>query len=62
MLAIARALMINPSLLLLDGSMEGLARITVQDLARVIRSLIADYGKSGIVVEQHAWPAPSLAM
>jgi branched-chain amino acid transport system ATP-binding protein len=35
MLAIARALMVNPSLLLLDGPMEDLAPVVVQELMRL---------------------------
>ena len=54
MLAIARALMVNPSLLLLDEPMEGLAPIIVQELQRVIAGLIAESGMAVIVVEQHA--------
>ncbi len=54
MLAIARALMVNPSLLLLDEPMEGLAPIIVQELQRVIAGLIAGSGMAVIVVEQHA--------
>jgi branched-chain amino acid transport system ATP-binding protein len=54
MLAIGRALMVNPALLLLDEPMEGLAPIIVQDLQRVMAGLIADGGMAVIVVEQHA--------
>jgi branched-chain amino acid transport system ATP-binding protein len=54
MLAIGRALMVNPSLLLLDEPMEGLAPIIVQELMTVIRDLAAGSGMAVIVVEQHA--------
>lgn len=54
MLAIGRALMVNPALLLLDEPMEGLAPIIVQELQHVIRRLIEEGGMAVIVVEQHA--------
>jgi hypothetical protein len=54
MLAIARALVVNPRLLLLDEPMEGLAPIIVQDLMKVIRNLMSEGGMAVVVVEQHA--------
>jgi len=54
MLAIGRALMLNPGLLLLDEPMEGLAPIVVQDLKGIILGLVAESGMAVIIVEQHA--------
>jgi branched-chain amino acid transport system ATP-binding protein len=54
MVAIARALMINPRLLLLDEPMEGLAPIIVQELMKVIGELVKAGEFAVIVVEQHA--------
>ncbi len=54
MLAIARALMTNPSLLLLDEPLEGLAPIIVEELSGAIRGMTAEHGTTIVIVEQHA--------
>ena len=53
MLAVGRALVLNPRLLLLDEPLEGLAPIIVEELLRAIRRITRDEGLSAIVVEQH---------
>jgi branched-chain amino acid transport system ATP-binding protein len=60
MLAIARALMTNPALLLLDEPLEGLAPIIVEELTAAIRRMTADQGTAFVLVEQHAEVALSL--
>ncbi len=60
MLALGRALLTNPSLLLLDEPFEGLAPIIVEELAAAIRKMLAEQGTAFILVEQHAQMALAL--
>jgi branched-chain amino acid transport system ATP-binding protein len=54
MLAIGRALMGNPSLLLMDEPLEGLAPIIVENLMGVLKRLSLEHELALILVEQHA--------
>src|SRR5437763_1910396 len=54
MLAIGRALMGNPTLLLMDEPLEGLAPIIVEALLKSLQRLMAEDELAVILVEQHA--------
>ena len=61
MLAIGRALTLNPKVLLLDEPTEGLAPIIVEELLRAIGNITRAGGICSIIVEQHAQKILSLA-
>ncbi len=54
MLAVGRALILNPRILLLDEPLEGLAPILVEELLVALQRVIREEGMSAIVVEQNA--------
>jgi branched-chain amino acid transport system ATP-binding protein len=60
MLSIARALLLNPSLLVLDEPSEGLAPLIVQEVIRTLQDL-RKRGPSILIVEQNVGVALSLA-
>ena len=60
MLAIARALMIDPELILMDEPSEGLAPIMVQHLENIVADLSKD-GLSILLVEQNLYTALAVA-
>ena len=61
MLAIGRALMARPKLLLLDEPSMGLAPLVVQDIFRVIQRLRSEEGTTILLVEQNARAALKVA-
>lgn len=60
MLAIGRALLTNPSLLLMDEPSEGLAPAVVEHLAETLRTLVRE-GQQILLIEQHLGFATSLS-
>jgi branched-chain amino acid transport system ATP-binding protein len=54
MLALARAIVQMPRLVMLDEPSLGLAPIVVGEIFRVLRTLVEEYGLSALVVEQNA--------
>ena len=61
MLALARALMLRPRLLLLDEPSLGLAPLVVQEIFRIVRTINQREGVSVLLVEQNAALALGLA-
>ncbi|AQT47395.1 ABC transporter ATP-binding protein [Bartonella choladocola] len=60
MLAVGRALMSNPELVMLDEPSLGLAPILVQEIFSIIRK-INEMGKTVLLIEQNAFAALSIA-
>jgi branched-chain amino acid transport system ATP-binding protein len=61
MLAVGRALTLNPKVLLLDEPTEGLAPIIVEELLRALGAITREGGICTIIVEQNAQKILSLA-
>ncbi len=61
MLAISRALMLSPRLMLLDEPSFGLAPLIVQEIFHIMRRINAEAGVSMLLVEQNAALALDLA-
>ena len=61
MLAIGRALLFNPRLLVMDEPTEGLAPLIVQQVATMLKSLAADGGISVLLIEQNLGVAIEVA-
>lgn len=61
MLAIARALMMKPEILLLDEPSMGLAPVVVEEIFRTIKRVNRDYKTTILLVEQNAQMALAVA-
>jgi branched-chain amino acid transport system ATP-binding protein len=61
MLAVGRALMLRPRLLLLDEPSLGLAPLVVREIFRIVRAINAEEGVGVLLVEQNAGLALDLA-
>jgi branched-chain amino acid transport system ATP-binding protein len=61
MLAVSRALMLGPRLMLLDEPSLGLAPLVVQEIFRILRTVNKETGVSVLLVEQNAKLALDLA-
>jgi len=61
MLAIGRALIGNPTVLLMDEPSEGLAPVIVEELARAVKRLTQDSGLTTVLVEQNTRLALDIA-
>ncbi len=61
MLAIGRALIGNPSVLLMDEPSEGLAPVIVEELARAVKKLAQESGLALVLVEQNSRLALDIA-
>ena len=61
MLAIARALMMNPKLIIMDEPSLGLAPIIVEEVFEIIRTVASNHSIAILIVEQNLVQALSVA-